>query len=158
MTQRNFDPVLIGSDLKAWQTVDTFYKIAASSTDLDLAANLRVPPFPTDFQPYESVVVSGNGRPIQLGWPSATWAWEWLDPETMATIRAAVDTAQAGSGLVYIQTATDKVIQTSSNNWQYYRYDYRKFSGYVSEFTFTRVPQYRFSNVNIKFTHLTQLN
>ena len=129
-----------------------FYALAINVANLRTITaagetNLLIDPYPNEFlEAAEMVGYSGTGRPVELGFPTATWTFDV--PLTPAEWKQLMDfTGAAAYATVWIRTRTNQM-QASGE------YEYLNYSCIMERPTGETVPPYRYENVSIKFTRL----
>jgi len=130
-----------------------FYAIHTNLATLQTLTetNLSVEPHPNEFhEAWETVGMSGDGLPIEMGPPWAVWTWpdapleatEWKVLFDLSGI------GTAASAEVYIRTRTNQVVAGV--------YEYKNFKCTMHRPEGSSVPPYRFSGVRIRFERLVE--
>jgi len=133
-----------------WYSISTSVANLAALTAAG-ASNLSIQPHPNIFkEAAEMVGYSGTGRPVELGYPQAEWAYDV--PLSPAQWKQIMDfTGAAAYVTVYIRTRTNQI--QAANDY----YEYKNYSAVMERPTGESTPSYRFENAQVKFTRLVEV-
>jgi len=112
-------------------------------------SNLSLEPFPTTFtEAYEEVGVSGDGKPVELGTPTATWNFDV--PLSNAQWGELMDLTGAAAYVVaYVRTRTNEVSGG--------KYIYKNYQCVAKRPTGNVNPGWRYDDVEMKFHRLVEV-
>lgn len=129
-----------------------FYCIAANQADLTGMTESNIASFqptpPNEYTEGIEVGISGERRPIELGFPSARWTWDYpLTASQWGVLMAFVGTA--ASAEVYIRTRTNQILGTE--------YEYKNFVCIMRRPKGSPIAPFRFEDAEIEFIGLVEV-
>lgn len=117
------------------------YRIGATEVGLTLLSTLNIVAPKHTYKPYARTTILGNGRKKGLGYPEATWHWDYVTKDQRDAIRAYVDNL---SKEVFITTRVEDD-------------SYADFSAIMNWVEEEEKDAGRRFDLNIVFTHLIEV-